>query len=74
MQEWGHIPDFDLSMPQFSLPQLDVPELDLSELRINIDEVKERIATVIYVDFRTALDTTNQLRNSLEEYIEGVAS
>ena len=74
LQEWGHIPDFDVSMPQFSLPQLDVPGLDLPELRINIDEVKERIATVIYVDFRAALDTTSQLRNSLEEYIKGAAS
>jgi len=74
LQAWGHIPDFDLSMPQFSLPQLDVPELDLPELRINIDEVKERIASVINVDFRAALDTTNQLRNSLDEYIEGATS
>ncbi len=74
LQEWGHIPDFDLSMPRFSLPQLDVPELGLPEVRINIDEVKERIATVIYVDFRPALDTTSQLRNSLDEYIERAAS
>ena len=74
LQQWGHIPDFDVGMPQFSLPQLDVPELDLPELRINIDEVKERIASVINVDFRAALDTTNQLKNSLDAYIEGAAS
>ena len=74
LQKWGHIPDFDVGMPQFSLPQLDVPGLDLPEVRINIDEAKERIASVIYVDFRAALDTTSQLRNSLEEYIEGAAS
>lgn len=74
LQEWGHIPDFDVSMPQFSLPQLDFPELNLPEVRININEVKERIASVIYVDFRAALDTTSQLRNSLDEYIEGAAS
>ena len=74
LQEWGHIPDFDVNMPQFSLSQLDVPGLDLPEVRINIDEVKERIATVIYVDFRAALDTTSRLRNGLDEYIEGAAS
>ena len=74
LQEWGHIPDFDVGTPQFSLPQLDVPGLVLPEVRINIDEVKERIASVIYVDFRAALDTTSQLRNSLDKYIEGAAS
>ena len=68
------MPEFDVSMPQFSLPQLDVPELNVPEVRINIDEVKERIASVINVDFRAALDTTSQLRNSLDEYIEGVTS
>lgn len=74
LQEWGHMPDFDVSMPQFSLPQLDVPELNVPEVRIDIDEVKERIASVINVDLRAALDTTNQLRNSLDEYIEGATS
>jgi len=38
------------------------------------DEVKKRIASVIHVDFRAALDTTNQLRNSLDAYIEGATS
>lgn len=38
------------------------------------DEVKESIASVIIVVFRTAHDTTNQLGNCLDEYIEGAAS
>ena len=38
------------------------------------DEVQDRIASVINVNFRAALETTSQLRDSLDEYIEGATS
>lgn len=74
LKEWGHIPKFDVDMPQISMPHLDILGLNLSEIRIDMDEMKKTIANVINVDFRRALGTTVQLKGSLDKYIAEATS
>ena len=61
-------------MTKITLPQLDVPELNLPRIHIDVDEMKETVARVIKVEFRDALTTTGQLKDSLDKYVaEGTA-
>ena len=69
LKEWGHIPRFDINMTKIALPHLDVPDLNLPRIHIDVDEMKETVAGVIKVEFRDALTTTGQLKDSLDKYV-----
>ena len=74
LKEWGHISRSDINMTKITLPQLDVPEFNLPRIHIDVDEMKETVARVIKVEFRDALTTTGQLKDSLDKYVaEGTA-
>ena len=74
LKEWGHISRFDTNMTKITLPQLDVPDLNLPQIHVDVDEMKKTVARVIKVEFRDALTTTGQLKDSLDKFVaEGMS-